>query len=355
LTFQYQTNNVPFVPGQLEQDCRELADVLAEVASGTPGSPEVAALMSRARRVVVTGNGAAYYAALTLWTAALQWPAGPEVVALPAGALAAGRLSWRPGDLLLVVSSSGELRDVVTLLEPGSAGRPGPPRPYALLTATPTSVLARTAGATAVVPVRAQRAVTHTQAYVGNVLALLLLWQQVAGADLGLEVDALPGLVSRGLVDAESWVAGLEAPGLPSAAIAFGAGGGWPAALEAALLLKEVAGVPAEGMETREGATSGMYALRSDHLVLSVPTDPDPYVGETEAVCAATGARVLRLPVPPTASDLVTPITSFPAALALAARIGRDAGRDVDQPAWTAAYYRTARTGHPASTTKEMA
>ena len=312
--------------------------------------------MGQASRIVVTGNGAAYYAALALWTAALQWPAGPEVVALPAGALSAGRLAWRPGDLLLVVSASGELRDIVTLLDEGSDGRvPRPPHPYALLTATPTSTLARTAGACAVVPVRAQRAVTHTQAYVGNVLALLLLWQQVAGADLGLEADALPDLVTRGLSEAESWAAGLGPLDVPSAAIACGAGGGWPAALETALLLKEISGVPAEGMETREAATSGMYALRAGHLAVSVPTAADPYAGETEAVCAATGARVLRLPVPPTASDLVTPITSFPAALALAARLGRDAGLDVDQPAWTAAYYRTARTGPHASTPEESA
>ena len=181
------------------------------------------------------------------------------------------------------------------------------------------------------VPVRAQRAVTHTQAYVGNVLALLLLWQQVADADLGLEAYALPDLVARGRSGAASrgprrWTR-LD---LPSAAIAFGAGGGWPAALELSLLLKEVAGVPTEGMETREGATSGMYALHPGHLVVSVPTAADPYVGETETVCAATGAHVLRLPVPLTASDLVTPITSFPAAVALAARLGRDAGLDVD-------------------------
>ena len=342
--------------GELEQDCTELADVLADVAAGGCRSADVITLMDRARRIVVTGNGAAYYAALTLWTAALQWPAAPEVVAVPAGALSTGRLTWRPGDLLLVVSSSGELRDVVTLLAAERDGRaPRPPRPYALLTTMSTSTLAQTAGACVVVPVRAQRAVTHTQAYVGNVLSLLLLWQEVAGTDLGLEAHALPDLVARGLVDAGAWAAGLDLLDAPAAAVAFGAGGGWPAALELALLLKEVAGVPAEGMETREGATSGMYALRPGHLVVSVPTATDPYADETEAVCAATGAQTVRLPVPPTASDLVTPITSFPAALALASRLGRNAGLDIDQPAWTAAYYRTARTGSPTPTPEESA
>ena len=40
--------------------------------------------------------------------------------------------------------------------------------------------------------------------------------------------------------------------------------------MEAALLLKETSIVPAEGMDTREGATTGMYALSSSQLVLGL-------------------------------------------------------------------------------------
>ena len=47
----------------------------------------------------------------------------------------------------------------------------------------------------------------------------------------------------------------------PADAVVFGSGPAWAAALEAALLLKEVSGMPAEGVETREGATSTMMAL----------------------------------------------------------------------------------------------
>ena len=58
----------------------------------------------------------------------------------------------------------------------------------------------------------------------------------------------VPGSTSIGPID-------------PETAVVFGGGPGWAAALEAALLLKEVARVPAEGVETREGATSAMMAL----------------------------------------------------------------------------------------------
>jgi hypothetical protein len=47
----------------------------------------------------------------------------------------------------------------------------------------------------------------------------------------------------------------------------------WAAALEAALLLNEVAGIAAEGVENREGATSAMMALQAGHLARPAWTD----------------------------------------------------------------------------------
>ena len=81
----------------------------------------------------------------------------------------------------------------------------------------------------------------------------------------------------------------------PAAAIAFSAGPGWAAALEAALLLKEVAGVPAEGVDAREGATSAMYALGAAHLAVSLPVG-DPAEAEAERLCAEAGGAGRALP-----------------------------------------------------------
>jgi glucosamine 6-phosphate synthetase-like amidotransferase/phosphosugar isomerase protein len=130
---------------------------------------------------------------------------------------------------------------------------------------------------------------------------------------------------------------------VPPAAVAFGTGGASVAALETALLLKEVAGIPAEGLETREGATSGMYALRPGHLVLAHPTHDDPLCEEAAEVCARTGAEVIRVPGGILGPRGAAAITTFPAALALAGILGDRAGLDIDQPAWTSAYYATAR------------
>ena len=193
---------------------------------------------------------------------------GPEVVAVPSGLLARGAFRWRDGDVLLAVSSSGEFRDLVEATE----GRP--PVPSVAITSTPGSTIASRVGARALVTVLEQRAVTHTQAFCGNVAAALAVWAEVT-ADAGL-ADALrrlPEDVEAALAASRSLGRRAGGRSTPANAIAFGSGAGWAAALEAALLLKEVAGVPTEGVETREGATSAMMALRPGDLVLSLPTE----------------------------------------------------------------------------------
>src|ERR687895_309988 len=83
-----------------------------------PGHPRGA---PGVRRIVATGNGAAYYAAMALWIASVRAPSDRvDVVAVPAGLVAGGAFSWRPGDRLLAISTSGELRDLIEVLEAGA-------------------------------------------------------------------------------------------------------------------------------------------------------------------------------------------------------------------------------------------
>jgi fructoselysine-6-P-deglycase FrlB-like protein len=316
----------------LWRDVRELPETLEP----HEGTGEVAALLRDARRVVASGNGAAYYVAVALWLASLEPDGGPEVLAVPSGLLARGAFRWRPGDVFLAVSSSGEFRDLVEAVEGGA------PRPYAAVTATPGSTLGREAGAVALVTVRQQRAVSHTQAFCGAVAAALAVWAEVTddGA-LGDTLRRLPEATAAAIAEAERWEP--ELPDAP-AAVAFGSGPGWAAALEAALLLKEVAGVPAEGVETREAATSAMMALQPGHLALSLPAGgDDPLLDEAEEICRTRGATVCRAPAPRHLDRRLVAVTTFPAAAALAVRLGLARGLDVDEPAWTSAYYSVAR------------
>lgn len=291
----------------------------------------------RVKRIVATGNGAAYYAAMALWLASLRRPGAASVIALPAGIVADAAFPWADGDLLVGISSSGAFRDVVAAAR--HAGR------SVAITADPRSALAGAVSASAVVQVLGNRSVTHTQAYCGGVLTALALWSEVtADTALAQALDAAPNAVGGSTEVAPGWASTFaDALGRPTAAVAFGSGSGWAAALEAALLLKEVARIPAEGVETREGATSAMYGLGAGHLVLSIGSSDDATLQEAEDVCASTGATVVRVPGAASDDPRLSPILSFPAALALGIELGTRAGVDVDHPSWTTAYTRTSR------------
>ncbi|HEX7084595.1 MAG TPA: SIS domain-containing protein [Gaiellaceae bacterium] len=322
----------------LWQDVLELPGSLQTTLDRSDGFADVAAELRRPAvdRVVATGNGAAFYVALGLGLASLETAAGPPVAAVPAGLIAAGRFAWRPGDLLLAVSSSGELRDLV---DPILADRL--PVPYVTITSSPESTIARGARARALVHVLEQRAVTHTQAYCGNVAAALAVWAAATDdAALAAAVAGAPEAIARRL-DALAPAGADAVAGLPTAAIAFGAGAGWAAALETALLLKEVSCVPAEGQEAREGATSGMMGLRAGCLAVGIRTG-SPLDAEAELQCAERGATVVA--IDGGREPRLAQIASFPESVALAIALAERAGLDVDDPDWTAAYYRTART-----------
>jgi len=326
----------------LWQDVLEIPAALRATLAADHGADRVAGLLGApdVRRVVVTGNGAAYYVALGLWLASLDAGSagGPELTAVPAGLVARGRFAWRSGDRLLAISSSGEFRDVIEAVAHGA------PQPYAAVTATAGSTLGTGAGARALQTVLHQRAVTHTQALCGGIVLALLAWAE-ASADAALaELARSAPEVAESAIEAASAAAGevADTP-LPRAAIAFAGGAAWPAALETALLLKEVARVPCEGVETREGATSAMFGLGPEDLVLSIPTAGDELLAETEAACATSGARVLRLRGAEAVDGRLGLVAALPAGCALAADLALRAGHDPDQPAWTEAYYRVAR------------
>jgi glucosamine--fructose-6-phosphate aminotransferase (isomerizing) len=317
------------LPGALEQTLAAAEGVAA--AAEQLGARGV-------KRIVATGNGAAYYVAHALWLASLESAAGgPPIVAVPCGIAARPAFRWQAGDALLAISSSGEFRDVVEIAERGD-------RPCVAITAHADSSLAAAATAVVVQHVTAQRAVTHTQALAGAYALGLAVWAAVTGdAELMALLDAAPEAAAEAVPAAEAWAeARVPGAGAPAAAVVVGGGTAWAAALELALMLKEVSRLPAEGVETREGATSAMFGLAPGHLMASLDPEGDRAGEEALRLCAATGATTLRLPAPPDAR--LAPITGLAASAALAAELALAAGHDVDRPSWTDAYYETARS-----------
>jgi glucosamine 6-phosphate synthetase-like amidotransferase/phosphosugar isomerase protein len=182
------------------------------------------------------------------------------------------------------------------------------------------------------------------------VLACLSIWAEIASDDaLRLAVAEAPAACERALHSCERWAdETFDGVRTPVAAVVLGTRTAWAAALEGALLVKEIARVPCEGVETREGATSAMTALGAEHLALSLPTRGDDLIVEAEEICRARGAQVLKAPGGDEADRRLSSITTFPASLALAVALALRAGLDADAPEWVSAYYGTARRSSPA-------
>ena len=324
----------------LWDDTLAIPAAIRSTLAAADGFDDVVAALRRATRVVVSGNGAAWYAAHGAWLASLEGPrpTPAQLIALPAGLVVPGRFEWRDGDVLLAVSASGELRDLIEVLAAPATERP---REVALITATPASTLARRADAVATTRLSSSAAFTHSQAYAANfVTALALIARWSHDDDLGHAVDGSATAVERSITAAAKWSPDVDVPRM---ATVFGSGAGWAAALEGALLLREVARIPAEGSETREAATSSMFAMAAPDLVVSLSVRGDPLVEEAERVCAARGARVLRAPGCDTGDPRLAPLLAFPACVRLAIALAEMQGLDPDAPETAAAYYATAR------------
>lgn len=291
-------------------------------------------------RVLTTGNGASLYAAQA-WANAAAWgPTRPfEVVAIPGEWAGDPGFPWREGDRLVIVSTSGELRDGVAALEHA-------PRPILAITGHPASTIG--SGVDAIVEVRteSQHAFTHTQSFVANVAALVAMWATITDDRHLLDlIEELPEHLATSLTSAPEWAIAETVDGNTlTSGIAAAPKAAQPAAMEASLLLKELALIPTEGMDVREAATTGLYAAGEKSVFVSIPCEGvGPQIVEAELLAAERGAEVVRLPGGIDHDHRVGAITTFPHAVALAATIGLGKELDIDQPPWIDGYLRSAR------------
>ncbi len=213
---------------------------------------------------------------------------------------------------MLAISSSGEFRDVIAAASQGAM--------TVAITANDQSALARHARASAVAQLDAQRSVTHTQGYAANVAVALALWADLTG-DSGLRsaLARSPDMAAKALREARSWAASRAAAlESPRAAVAFGSGPAWAASLEAALLLKEVARIPAEG--SRHSRGRNVRHVRDQPRASSTQRGMrrrSAAGGSRERVPVRAGATVIRLPGaevgdPPDRINLVVPVSFGP-------------------------------------------
>jgi glucosamine--fructose-6-phosphate aminotransferase (isomerizing) len=316
-----------------------------------------ALLRGEPRRVVALGSGASYYVAAIgayLYNG-LARPVDLTCSATSTADFAAYPSPLGPGDALVGISASGEVSELLDLF----ASLRGQ-QPLVGITNRAESTLATTSDHPLVMRAGSTGVPTSTKTFVASVgalqlLLLALLAHQGVDRAAGVrdELFAVGADVDRALEEARSRVPALaERLAACQRLFVVGVGPGHPLAMEAALVFKEVAGLPAEPVQTREMAHGPTAVV--DETVGVVAIAPAASQATTRAIldeCAARGATTIEigarpdadLPVSSSVSDLLAPLPYSGPLFLLGEEVARRRGHDPDHPAWEADYLRMTR------------
>jgi glutamine---fructose-6-phosphate transaminase (isomerizing) len=306
-------------------------------------------------RVHVIGNGTSYHSALA--ASALYrrraTPDDPAVIPLTSADFRLYPPVLGPRDAIVGISSSGEFKDVVGVAEE-VRGRV----PMAGIVHVPGSTLTRlvsdvvlSAGGPSTVPVMTK---TFSSTLVATELLLLGLLDGGRGAAEDARLLQAADDAEAAIGAAEPLVAAL-ADDLADAQHLFVTGGGvgHPAALEAALKLKEMALVHAEGAEVWEMTSGAATMLGPQAVVIALAPDGParPAIRDLLQHAAEWGARTIEvghgrlveasdlLPLPEATEEDHAPLTAVPPVALLAFALARRRGADPDRPDWIARYH----------------
>jgi glucosamine--fructose-6-phosphate aminotransferase (isomerizing) len=348
------------ITGIVPAEIRAEADAIrATLAESLPSARAAAEALRAAgtRRIHVIGNGTSYHsslAAATLWRRHASAD-DPTVIALNAGEFRTYLPALGAGDAVIGISASGEFRDVLAVVDE-LRGRV----PTVAIVHVPGSTLDRTAdhvvrsaGGPGAVPVM-------TKTFVATLVATHLVLGELLG---GARAAAIRAALAAAADDVAAAVAA-AAPRVESLAwdlvdrehvFVVGSGNAATAAYEAALKLKEMALVHAEGAESWEMASGAATIVGPDSIVVALaPAGP----GRAATLDVARhalgwGARIVEvgpgdapaiagadhLPLPETATEDLAPLTAVAPVALLAFVLARRRGHDPDRPGWVERYH----------------
>jgi glucosamine--fructose-6-phosphate aminotransferase (isomerizing) len=340
---------------------REIAEgpgaIRATLDEAGPVAREIATRLRRdgVRRIHVIGNGTSYHSSLA--AAGLYGRHAeaddPVVVPMTSGSFRAYGPALGPDDAVVGISASGEFRDVVAAAEAWH-GR----LPFVGIVHVPGSTLTRltpdivlSAGGPSSVPVMTK---TFSATLVATQLLLLELLgpERVAPAidDLRRAADHADAAIAAAAPLAEELAGSLVTA---EHIFVVGSGLAHVAAMEAALKLKEMAIVHAEGTETWEMASGAATIVGADSVVVALAPDGPGRAATADVVAHARGwgARVIEvgptamsqgavlLPLAADALEDHAPLTAVPPIALLAYSLARGRGHEPDRPDWVERYH----------------
>jgi glucosamine--fructose-6-phosphate aminotransferase (isomerizing) len=327
------------------KEINEQPQVLRRLAANTQAQvAELAGLLAPADNIFVTGCGTANNAGLAAQHF-FSRVARRQVGAVMASEMSVVEPALGPGSIVIALSQSGETIDV---LDAARLARDRGARVVAL-TNSEGSSLYRMADMSILLACGPERCVLATKTYTAKLAVLLMTAYALRGeAEAGRRHVAEAAIVMEAQLMEEEKGMGLQriadaVAGCPSMFV-LGRGGGYPLALEAALKVKEVSYIHAEGFAAGE-LKHGVIALIEDGTpCLFIAGDPS-VLKETLAAAAevkARGARTIGFSHFDHAElDMRVPLhgtgeaTSFEVAVGfqlLAYHLALALGRDPDKP-----------------------
>ena len=333
------------------------AAIRATVDAAESSARAVAGLLRTqgVRRVWVIGNGTSYHSSLhaTGLARRLAGPDDPIAIPVTAGDFRTFRPRLGRGDVVVGISASGEFRDVLGVFEEvrGTVPTVG-------VVHVPGSSLTRIADHVVLAAGGPSAAPVMTKTFSSTLTATILVLGAILGDETLAEVSASLRLAAdhaeQAVADAWPVVEALAAE-LADAEHIFVVGGGlaYPAALEAALKLKEMALVHADASETWEMASGSATIVGPGTVVVSLAPDGPGRAATDDVVrhCREWGARVIEvaprravpdsrlLALPDGVDERFAPLTVVPPVALLGYVLAGLRGATPDRPSWTGRYH----------------
>jgi glutamine---fructose-6-phosphate transaminase (isomerizing) len=306
------------------------------------------------RRIWAIGNGSLFNSVIYMSALArrLSGPDDPVVIPVSGAEFAAHRPRLSRHDLVIGVSGSGACQDVVSTMREVKEIAP-----TIGITSTPKSPLTRTADHSIVPGGGPSPVLIKTKVFSATTTACALLMTALIDGPfnavaVGLRLaadDAERAIASSSLV-----VDQIAAEVRHSQHVfVVGHGLALPAALEAALKLKQIALVHAEAQEAWEMRSGGVTIVGpGDTIVVLVPDRSGTRNGAdlvrsyerwgVSEVVEVSAARTLSdsrlLPLPRGVDDVYAPLVVVPPVVLLAVALARLRGENPDQPSWLKRY-----------------
>jgi glucosamine--fructose-6-phosphate aminotransferase (isomerizing) len=346
------------IEGIIPAEIAETPRAIRETLAGSIDAARRAASALRSRgvtRIYVIGNGTSYHSSLAAATLYRRHalPDEPAVVALTAGEFRNYLPALGPKDAVVGISSSGEFRDVVAVVE-ALKGRV----PTVAIVHVPGSTLDRIADHVVMSAGGPSRVPVMTKTFGATLVATELVLAELLGGQRSALIRAsiarAADHASAAIAAAEPRVAALaESLAATRHVFVVGSGAAQPAALEAALKLKEMAILHAEGTESWEMA-SGVATIVDAESVVVALAPHGPGCAATVDVArhaAGWGARVIEVApaasiegaelfsIPAAAEEDQAPLTAVPPIAMLAFALARRRGYDPDHPGWVERYH----------------